>query len=492
MATINVGNAPRGAAAGSDTRYTVPLILMVSLFFMIGFITVLNDVLIPSLKGLFHLNRWQAMLVQFCFFIAYGLLSIPAGRLIQRIGYKRGLTASLSIMAAGLLLFVPASMSASYASFLLALFVVAAGLTVLQVAINPYLVALGPAETGAARLNMGGTLNSTATFIGPIIGAAFILPHGITDPVQKAAAVRGPYVVLALVTVGIAVLLHFLHLPRLGHEVDGDERLAGGLRQFPHLLYGAGAIFAYVGAEVAIGSVLILYFVEDHLIRLDAGAGPGITPEKAAAALVAYYWASAMIGRLVGSFVGQRVRAERMLRAVTVAALVLVGVAVSGVLLERWMHMRVMVLNLDPFSITFQPVSLPISLFCLVLVGLCNSVMWPCIFPLSIKGLGKHTSRGSGLLVSMVAGGALIPLFQGVLAQNRTIGFQYSFLVVFACYAYILLFAVRGYRVDELRVGGERDSREPGHADAAPCAAAVPRDGGDDGGDGDAEVALAR
>jgi MFS transporter, FHS family, L-fucose permease len=291
--------------------------------------------------------------------------------------------------------------------------------------------------------------------------------------VQKAHAVRGPYVVLALVTIAIAVLLRFLHLPKLEDEVGRDEKVEGSLRQFRHLLYGAGAIFSYVGAEVAIGSVLILYFVEDHLIRLEPGASATLTAEKAAAALVAYYWASAMVGRLIGSVAGQRIRAEKMLRFVTVAALLLVGIAISGVLLKPLMHMRVMVLNLDPFSISFEPVSFPVSLFCLVLVGLCNSVMWPCIFPLSIDGLGKHTSRGSGLLVSMVAGGALIPLFQGFLAQNRSIGFQYSFIVVFACYAYILLFAVHGYKAHATHVATGAVENDPGDVPLATVAEKV-------------------
>ncbi len=448
----------------AKNQYTIPLILMVSLFFIIGFITVLNDVLIPSLKGLFELNRWQAMLIQFCFFIAYGLMSIPAGRLLQRVGYKNGLAISLTIMACGLFLFVPASKAVSYGFFLFALFVVATGLTVLQVTINPYIIALGPEETGAARLNMGGTLNSTATFIGPIIGAAFILPHGITDPVEKAAAVQGPYVVLALVTVAIAALLYFLHLPKLSSEVDASEKLSGSLFQFKHLMYGAGAIFFYVGAEVAIGSVLILYFIEDHLIKLGADANATLSPERAAAALVAYYWASAMIGRAIGSVLGQKIRAETMLKCAAIVAIILVGIAISGALLDNWMDMRVMVLNLDPFSVSFEPVSFPISLFCLVLVGLFNSVMWPCIFPLSIQGLGKYTSRGSGLLVSMVAGGALIPLIQGWLSDIPGIGFQYSFIIVLLCYVYILFFAVKGYRADLVSQSADEPIASVNHA----------------------------
>jgi MFS transporter, FHS family, L-fucose permease len=343
-------------------------------------------------------------------------------------------------------LFVPASIVASYGFFLFALFVVATGLTVLQVAINPYIIALGPEATGAARLNMGGTANSTATFLGPIIGAAYILPHGLTDPLEKAAAVKGPYLVLALITVGIAALLYFLKLPRLATEVAREERLAGNAWQFKHLRWGAGAIFMYVGAEVAIGSVLILYFIEDHLIRLGADAIATLSPEKAASSLVAYYWGSAMIGRLIGSIVGQKVRAEIMLRWVAAIALLLVATALSGVFLDTWLNMKVMILSLDPFSISFEPISFPLSLFLLVLVGLFNSVMWPCIFPLSLSGLGKHTSQGSGILVSMVAGGALIPLLQGYLAGISGIGFQYSFAVVIACYAYILAFALKGYQ----------------------------------------------
>ncbi len=439
------------AASYAESRsgsinYTLPLTLMISLFFMIGFITVLNDVLIPSLKGVFELSRAQSMLVQFCFFIAYGLMSIPAGHLIQRIGYKRGLAVSLATMATGLFLFVPASMLALYPFFLFALFVVATGLTVLQVAINPYIIALGPEQTGAARLNMGGTANSTATFIGPIIGAAYILPHGLTDPLEKAAAVKGPYLVLALITIGIAALLYFLKLPRLATELNANEKLAGNAWQFRHLRWGAGAIFFYVGAEVAIGSILILYFVEEQLIQLGSAAVAGLTIEKAASSLVAYYWGSAMIGRLIGAIVGQKIAAETMLRWVAGCALLLVGLAISGLLLDVWIDMRVMVLNLDPFALSFEPIRFPLSLALLVLVGLFNAVMWPCIFPLSLKGLGKHTSQGSGILVSMVAGGALIPLLQGWLSDFPGIGFQYSFVVVAACYAYILAFALKGYQ----------------------------------------------
>ncbi|HEY8401377.1 MAG TPA: sugar MFS transporter [Cytophagaceae bacterium] len=445
MASIGGGTSTTVSGHNPNANYTVPLILMVSLFFMIGFITVLNDVLIPSLKGLFDLKDWQAMLIQSCFFGAYFVMSVPAGLLIQKVGYKKGLAISLGIMGVGLFLFVPASIVISYPFFLFALFVVGCGLAILQVSINPYLIALGPEETGASRLNLGGTLNSTATFIGPIIGGAFILNSTLTDPIQKAEAVRGPYIILALVTLSIAVILYFLKLPKLQTEASSDEKLEGSIFQFKHLIYGAGAIFFYVGAEVAIGSILILYLVGDKLIT----AGPEaahLDHEKLASSLLAFYWGSAMIGRLIGSILGQKIRAEIMLRTVALVALVLVGLSMTGLFIDVWTKVPVMVMDQSNNYIPqFFAVNVPVAAVLLVLVGLFNSVMWPCIFPLSLSGLGKHTSKGSGLLVMMVVGGAVIPVIQGKLAEIPVIGYQYSFAIVFLCYAYILYFALKGY-----------------------------------------------
>lgn len=443
MASVGGSTSKVSTSYDPSVNYTVPLVLMVSLFFMIGFITVLNDVLIPSLKGVFALQPWQAMLIQFCFFGAYFVMSYPAGIIIQKIGYKKGLTLALSVMGLGLFLFVPASMVVSYAFFLFALFVVASGLTILQVAINPYIIALGPEETGASRLNFGGALNSTATFIGPIIGAAYILPHGITDPSLQAAAVRGPYIVLALITIAIAAILYFIQLPKISSETSSDEKLEGSAMEYKHLLYGAGAIFFYVGAEVAIGSILVLYLVDGNLIKFGTDAISTLSPEKAASSLVAYYWGSAMIGRLLGSAIGQKVKAEVMLRVVGVIALILVGLAISGIFDHTMMNFRVMVLTPEPFKLSFEPVTFPVTAFLLVLVGLFNSVMWPCIFALSLNGLGKYTSQGSGILVMMVAGGAVIPVLQGAIVEF--VGYQLSFLIVLVCYAYIVFFAVKGY-----------------------------------------------
>jgi FHS family L-fucose permease-like MFS transporter len=438
----SIGGSEQKLSGSYDPKgsYTVPLILMISLYFMIGFITVMNDVLIPSLKGLFKFGpteNWKAMLIQFCFFIAYGIMSIPAGMIIKKVGYKKGLALALAIMGVGLLLFVPASYIISYGFFLFALFVVAIGLAILQVAINPYISALGAPETASSRMNLGGALNSFATFIGPIIGASLILKESLTDPLEKASAVRGPYIVLAIVTVAIAALLYFINLPKIASQED-ETGESPSIWKFNHLLYGAGAIFFYVGAEVAIGSILILY------LKSSIGLA-----ENLASSLVAYYWGSAMIGRLIGSAIGQKISSQNLLAAVSTIALILVSLSMMGVFNEMTMSIPVMEMKTEGgFQMNFPVVTIPVAAFLLVLVGLFNSVMWPCIFPLGIRNLGSSTSAGSGLMVTMVMGGAFIPFFQGVLADK--IGYQNSFFICLICYAYILFFAIKGYKTDYL------------------------------------------
>ena len=435
MASIGGGNSNSTSTYDSSKNYSVPLALLIGLFFMIGFITVMNDVLIPSLKGVFNITEnWKLMMIQFCFFGAYGIMSIPAGSIIAKIGYKKGLTLALSIMGTGLFMFVPAASLLSFELFLAALFIVACGLTILQVAINPYIISLGRPETGAARLNLGGALNSTATFIGPIIGGALILKPGLIDAVAKADAVKGPYIVLALVTIAIGVLLYFITLPTL--EVEEEVKTNDSYGKYKHLLFGSGAIFFYVGAEVAIGSLLILYLHKDFGVD-----------EKMASSLVAYYWGSAMIGRFIGSALGQTIKANVMLAAVSIGAIALIVLSMVG--FTTPIDIPVMIMNTDPsFSINFINQPIPMAAFFLVLVGLLNSVMWPCIFPLGIAKLGSFTSKGSGLMCSMIVGGAFIPLLQGVIADS--IGYKLSFIVCVVCYLYLLFFAVKGHKTDYL------------------------------------------
>jgi FHS family L-fucose permease-like MFS transporter len=396
----------------NDNRvsYAVPLALMVSLYFGIGFITAMNDILVPHFKDLFHLSNFLALLVQMAFFGAYFVMSLPAGWIVGRIGYKLGIVVALATIGCGLLLFLPASMIIFYPLFLFALFVVGSGLALLQVAINPYVGALGSPETAASRLNLCGGFNSLATTIAPKIGAAFIFIAAGASAAQLAHSVRMPYVILACCAFAMALLTLFVHLPDLiekRSEASGAN--GGGAWQFRNLRFGAAAIFFYVGAEVAIGSIMISYLGQ---------ASMGGMSHSDAARYVSLYWGGAMVGRFIGFVALQKIRQERALLFVAAVAAVLVGIAL----------------------VTHGSV----AMWAVVSCGLFNSVMWPCIFPLSVKGLGRFTSQGSGILITMVVGGAVIPEIQGLLAD--AFGYQKSFIVVLLCYVYLIFFAVSGYR----------------------------------------------
>src|ERR1700731_323988 len=254
---IGVAGDSVTAVEAPTRNYTVPLTLMVSLYFGIGFITALNDILVPHFKDLFHLTNVTALLVQFCFFGAYFVMSLPSGWIVGRIGYKRGIVVALSVMGLGLLLFLPASVIIFYPLFLFALFVVGSGLALLQVAINPYLGALGPPETAASRINLAGFFNSTATTIAPKLGAVFIFIAAGATTVQLARSVRTPYLLLAVCAFAMATLVAFVHLPDVLERGDDNSSSEGSACRFNHLRLGALAIFFYVGAEVAIGSILI-------------------------------------------------------------------------------------------------------------------------------------------------------------------------------------------------------------------------------------------
>jgi FHS family L-fucose permease-like MFS transporter len=395
---------------GNRVNYTVPLALMVSLYFGIGFITAMNDILVPHFKDLFHLSNFLALLVQMAFFGAYFVMSLPSGWIVGRIGYKSGIVVALATMGVGLLLFLPASVIIFYPLFLFALFVVGSGLALLQVAINPYVGALGSPETAASRLNLAGGFNSLATTIAPKIGAAFIFIAAGATAAQLAHSVRIPYMVLACCAFAMALLTLFVHLPDLiekRREASAGD--GGGAWGFRNLRFGAAAIFCYVGAEVAIGSIMISYLGQPSM---------GAMSHSVAARYVSLYWGGAMVGRFIGFVALQKIRQERALLFVAAVAAMLVGIAL----------------------VTHGSV----AMWAVVSCGLFNSVMWPCIFPLSVKGLGRFTSQGSGILIMMVVGGAVIPEIQGLLAD--AFGYQRSFIVVLLCYAYLVFFAVSGYR----------------------------------------------
>jgi FHS family L-fucose permease-like MFS transporter len=416
-----------------------PFVVVTSLFFMWGFITVLVDALIPRLKDVFELELWQAGLVQFAWFGAYGLVSIPGGNLIERIGYKRGILVGLGLAGLGCLLFYPAAGTRMYGIFLLALFVVAAGITILQVAANPYISVLGDSKGASSRLNLAQAFNSLGTTIAPLVAAGWLLSDKILNSAEQeslsvealetyrmseASAVQGPFVVLALAFAGLAALIAMARLPQiLGSSAEGTY--AQVLRN-KRLLGGAIGIFVYVGAEVAIGSYMVNYGLElgvagevlkhpvlrplvDAAAWLKGGDAAGMDAKAAIGALLTFYWGGAMIGRFVGSGLMQRWRPGRILGifAVVAAFLVLASALTSGIA----------------------------ALTLLLGVGLMNSVMFPTIFTLAIDELGDMKPLGSGVLCTAIVGGAVIPPAMGAMAGS--FGFSAALFLPMICYVYI-------------------------------------------------------
>jgi len=377
-------------------------IAMTCLFFFWGFITVLNDILIPFLKDSFNLNYTQAMLVQFCFFGAYFIVSPFAGKLIDKVGYQQGIVLGLLTTAAGCVLFYPSAQLNVYVLFLFAFFVLASGITILQVAANPYVAALGPDKTAASRLNLAQAANSLGTTVGPIIGAALILGAATAD----ASAVQGPYLILALLLLVVAIMFRFIKLPRIA-SVENDDSSDESVWNHRSLVLGALAIFLYVGGEVSIGSFLVNYFAESSI---------GGLSHAEAGEMVAYYWGAAMIGRLVGAAAMNYVAPTKYLSLNALIAIVMIIVSMNS--------------------------TGSLAMWSILAVGFFNSIMFPTIFTLAVKGLGSLTSKGSGLVCQAIVGGALIPLVQGVAADM--IGIQLSFIVPMLCYIYIGWYALRG------------------------------------------------
>lgn len=411
-----------------EKNYFFPLVALTTLFFLWGFITCLNDILIPHLKNVFSLSYAQAMLIQFCFFGAYFVVSVPAGKVVRRIGYKYGIVLGLCIAGVGCALFYPAASTHVYELFLAALFVLASGITILQVAANPYVAVLGDPQRAPSRLTMTQAFNSAGTAVAPFFGSALILSvaaAGAADLAQmssteleafrqqEAAAVQVPYLMLASALFILAAIFAWLKLPVIdqGKEIDkkGGESTANQLSIFnyKHLSLGAVGIFLYVGAEVAIGSFLVNFLGQDYVAGLE---------EADAAKYIAYYWAGAMVGRFIGAAVMQKISGGAMLafNAAVAALLVLLTILGSGSLV----------------------------MWTILLVGLFNSVMFPVIFSLAIAELGDRTSEGSGILCLAIVGGAIVPLAQGFLAD--AVGIQLSFILPLLCYLYIFYYGVSG------------------------------------------------
>ena len=407
---------PSAAAAMPGPSRLLPLVI--ALFFAWGFCTVLVDVLIPKLKATFSLGYTEAMLTQFCFFLAYFVVSIPAGLLISRIGYLRGIVLGLLIMAGGCLMFSPAASMGWYPAFLAALFVLAGGITIVQVAANPLVAGLGDPSRAHSRLTLAQAFNSFGTMLGPIFGSSLILAAGVTEPtpgmtdaalaafrVEQAGHVRLPYMIIAATLVGLAALCWRMRrspVPAVRPVNHGDYLR---LLRVPQLSLGALSIFLYVGAEVAIGSALVNY-----LIMVGA-----TTSEHAAGNLIAVYWGLAMVGRFIGAWVLRYMAPGVVLAGCAVAAASLALLA--GTVLEG-----------------------TVAAVAILSIGLFNSVMFPTIFTLSIDGLGEDTAGGSGILCLAIVGGAVVPLLMGVVADHAGLGL--ALLVPMVCYGWIAAYGL--------------------------------------------------
>jgi FHS family L-fucose permease-like MFS transporter len=425
MAAPLISSAPPPAAAGTADapRYNSALASLTVLFFMMGFITCLNDILIPYLKGLFTLSYTEVNLVNFCFFGAYLVMGVPAGWVVKRLGYKGGMLVGFAVAALGAFLFYPAAAGRTFGLFLAALFVLATGIVQLQVAGNPYVAILGPARTASARLTLTQAFNSLATFLAPLLGAALILSNlpdlKSLSPQQAAALDVAPvqhlYLGIGAVMLLISGLLTLLRLPRIAHAPAeaGDTRRAWHYR---HLLLGLVGIFAYVGAEVAIGSHIVSYLQQPDVV--------GLSPRDAGYQ-VSLYWGAAMVGRFAG--IG-------LLRAVPPARLLLVN-AIGAVLL--------VLISINSTG--------AVAMWSLLAVGLMNSIMFPVIFTLAVAGLGRHTEDASGLLSAAIVGGAVVPVLFGLVADSTLGGggvhaLRLAFLLPVLCYLFIAWYGLRGYR----------------------------------------------
>ncbi len=430
MAITNVSSSARVAAGtGGGTSYKSAFAMVTTLFFMWGFLTSLNDILIPHLKAIFDLTYTKVTLIQFVFFFAYAVFGFPAGKVVEWIGYQRTMVAGLLTMAAGAILFIPAASIPFFPLFLGALIILGAGMAALQVAANPYVSVLGPPETASSRLNLSQAFNSLGTTIGPPLGGWLIL-RGASKVIadvqtmapdalhayrqQQAATVKIPYLAFALMLVLLALAIALYKFPRIDTTKDFRPMKAGekgpGIWRYPHVILGAVAIFLYVGAEVSIGSFLINYFGQPYIAALAA---------TVAANFVAFYWGGAMVGRFIGSALLQKIKTGTLL---SICAFVAMGLVLVSML-------------------TFGH----LAMWSILAVGLFNSIMFPSIFTLGIAEMGPLTGEASGLLVIAIVGGAIVPELQAILIDH--IGIHHAFIIPVMCYLFIAYYGLKGSKI---------------------------------------------
>jgi len=504
MAIATSNQSSSVASDSSSASSTGPLAVVTTLFFMWGFLTCLNDILVPHLKSIFDLNYRQSQMVQLAFFGAYFIFSIPSAKIIDWIGYQRSMVVGLLTMGLGAFLFVPAASVPSYPLFLGALIVLAAGITCLQVAANPYVTVLGKPETASSRLNLTQAFNSLGTFLAPFFGGVLILsataksiqeiralaPDALHDyRLHEAATVKTPYVGLGIALVVLALAIGSFKLPRIEHaQHKVGEKVADSIWKHPNLIFGANAIFVYVGAEVSIGSFLVNYFSQPET---------GALTEKVAAAFVSFYWGGAMLGRFIGSSFLSGAKAAYMglasgasialiLLSYPIASLlptgyqpgvpnlawlewlvvagrplfVLVAIASATIAVTAAMRggkatantgmlLGICAISTSVLVATSMLATGHLAMWSIILVGFFNSIMFPSIFTLGVAELGPLTGDGSGLLIMAIVGGAIIPFAQGAIADR--IGIHHAFFLPVICYLYILFFALSGSKPNSER-----------------------------------------
>lgn len=492
-----------GTGTGTAQSYGAPLATVTTLFFMWGFLTCLNDILVPHLKPIFDLNYTKVMLIQFAFFGAYFIFSIPSAKIIDWIGYQRSMVVGLLTMGAGAFLFVPAASVPSYPLFLGALIVLAAGITCLQVAANPYVTVLGKPETASSRLNLTQAFNSLGTFLAPFFGGLFILTQArkiedvramAPDVLQayrlhEAATVKMPYVGLGIALVLLAIAIGSFKLPKIEHaQHQLGEKVNDSIWRHPNLVFGAIAIFVYVGAEVSIGSFLVNYFHESYI---------GGLSEKLAASFVAFYWGGAMLGRFIGSnfLGGAKTKYMSLVTAISIAlillsyplernlppgyepgvpnltwlewlvvagrplfALVAIATATIAVIAairggtakaNTGLLLGVCAISTSALVAISMLTNGQVAMWSIILVGFFNSIMFPSIFTLGVAELGPLTGDGSGIMIMAIVGGAILPVAQGWIADH--IGIHHAFFLPVICYLYILFFALSGSKPNSER-----------------------------------------
>ncbi|MDT0643404.1 sugar MFS transporter [Zunongwangia sp. F363] len=425
--------------------YRTAFIFLTVLFFLWGFITVLVDSLIPRLREVFTLSYFQAGMVQLAFFGAFFLLSIPAGYILSKIGYKKGIILGLSTMAVGCLLFYPAASYRIFGIFMLGYFILAGGITILQVAANPYVTILGPESSASSRLNLSQAFNSLGTSIAPLIGALFILSDKVMTSeeissmnaaeqkqyyISEAAAVQEPFVGIAIFIAVIALVFAFVKLPKIGDTAASNDY--GKVLRNKNLMLGAVGLFFYVGAEVALGSYMVNYFLSLNLSNTIINTpfmrtiaewllSSGITEASSMAVVgvfVTFYWTGAMIGRFIGSY--------------------LTKIMNPAVVLSAFAACAVTMLIITNFTVGL------VAMWSIIAVGLFNSIMFPTIFSLALDRLGDDKPQGSGVLCTMIVGGAIIPPAYGFLVDSFS--FNIAFILVMCCYAYIFYYGFRNKR----------------------------------------------